>query len=71
VLLYLFQWERLFKPRLTGARPDSAVLEASVAPFQETLGILETNLTKRNHVTSDEVTLAGIAIAGSLMEAVV
>ena len=64
-----FQWECLFKPRLTGVPPDPAILEGAVKPFQRVLRILDDALAARRHVAAEELTLADVTVAGSLMYA--
>jgi glutathione S-transferase len=64
-----FQWENLFKPRLTGDAPNPAVLEAAIAPLQSVVSVLDDVLSVDSHISGDTLTLADVAIASTLMYA--
>jgi glutathione S-transferase len=64
-----FQWENLFKPRLTGSAPDSAVLETAIAPLHSVARVLDEALSIGSHVATNTLTLADVAIVSTLMYA--
>jgi len=64
-----FQWENVFKQGLTGEAPSPSVLEAAIAPLQGVVGVLEGVLSEEKHIAADTLTLADVAVAGTLMYA--
>lgn len=65
--IWPFSWENVFKPMLIQGKPDSAALDAAVAPFQNAAQVLDQALSQRSYLVADRLTLADIALACPLM----
>lgn len=64
-----FQWEYLFKAMSGLGEPDQAILAAAEAPMLACAGVLEGTLSKQPFLAGEQLTLADISIAASLVYA--
>jgi glutathione S-transferase len=62
-----FQWEYLIKAMLGLGDPDEAALAAAEAPFRACADVLEATLGKRPYLTGEQLTLADISVAATLI----
>lgn len=65
-----FQWERLFKPSLTGQKTDAAAIEQAVPAWTQVVGVLEDELARNGAWLQDsEMGIADTSLAAILMHA--
>jgi glutathione S-transferase len=64
-----FQWEYLFKAMLGLGDPDEAVIAAADAPMRGCAEVLEGVLSNQPYLTGEQLTLADIALASTLIYA--
>ncbi len=65
-----FQWERLFKPTLTGQPTDEAAIEQAVPAWTQVVGVLEQELARNGAwVLGSEMGIADTSLAAILMHA--
>lgn len=64
-----FQWEYLFKAMVGQGEPDQGVLAAAEAPMIACAEVLEGTLSKQPFLAGEQMTLADISIAASLIYA--
>jgi glutathione S-transferase len=62
-----FQWEYLIKAMVGLGDPDEAALAAAEAPFRACADVLEATLGKRPYLTGEQLTLADISVAATLI----
>lgn len=62
-------FQRVFKPMMGMGEPDHAKVEEGLAGFRRYAAVLEKRLTGRTWVVGDQLTLADLTIACSLMYA--
>jgi glutathione S-transferase len=64
-----FLWERIVKPLLGLGNPDAHVLAAAEAPFQQALAVVDRQLTGKQYLVGECLTLADIGVSSYLMYA--